>query len=125
MIKILCILTTLILFVSFIEIPKKENSSDECDISQFFEGIDADNGVKVITDSGDFVDAEIILVPAELKIGKFSVEVTRKESNLYKIEGTTTYFETRGCYEYATRDDAFLIIESSYGYKKGKIIFED
>ena len=125
MMKILYILTTLILFASYTEVPKNEYSSDECDISQFFEGIDADNGVKVITASGDLVDAEIILVPAEFKTGKYSVEVTRKESNLYQIDGTTTYFETRGCYEYATRDDAFLIIESRYGYTKGKIIFED
>jgi hypothetical protein len=31
--------------------------------------------------------------------------------------------ETRYCYKYATRDDVVLIVESNFGYSKGKIIF--
>lgn len=58
-----------------------------------------------------------------MKEGIFKIEVTRKESNLYKVEGTDYYIETRYCYEYTTHDEVILKVESNYGYGKGTIIF--
>ena len=55
----------------------------------------------------------------------YRVEVTRISSDLYKIDGTDYIIKTRYCYEYSYSDDAILIIESTYGYNIGRLIFID
>ena len=99
------------------------SAQTKCDVVEIYEGIDAESNVKVLTKRSDLVEADIILVPTELDIAKYSVSVTRKDSDLDKIDNKDIYIETRYCYEYATYDDAILIIESNYGYNKGEIIF--
>ena len=98
--------------------------SDECDIREFYAAVVPDSDVKVLTTYGELEDAELILVPTEMETGTYRIEVTRKGSNLYKVEGTDYYIETSYCYEYATYDEAILEIESNYGYTKGKIMFD-
>lgn len=44
----------------------------------------------------------------------YSVVVTRKESNLYKVENTRLYVKTKFCYEYVYHADATLYYEQ-YG----------
>ncbi|MGY0408250.1 MAG: hypothetical protein ACWIPJ_07855 [Polaribacter sp.] len=97
--------------------------SDECDVKEFYKAVEPDNDVKVLTTSGDLEEAELILVPTKMEEGTFKIEVTRKGSNIYKVEGTNYYIETRYCYEYATYDEVILKVESNYGYDKGTIIF--
>jgi hypothetical protein len=58
----------------------------------------------------------------------YKIQVTRKGQDLYKIEGRTdsTYVKTAYCYEYATWEEAILILESqpfSGSIAIGKIIF--
>ena len=98
-------------------------STSSCTVKQIYSAIIPDNGVKAITDMGAITEISVILYPISLDPGQYSVELTRKGSNLYKIEGTDYYVETNMCYEYATYDDAILEIESSYGYSKGTITF--
>jgi len=38
----------------------------------------------------------------------YRVTVTRKEANLYKIDGTKTFIKTKYCYEYVYAEDALL-----------------
>lgn len=102
---------------------KKTELSDECDVAEFYKAVEPDSDVKVLTTSGDIEEVEIILVPTKMEEGTFKIEVTRKGSNIYKVEGTDYYIETRYCYEYATYDEAILKVESNYGYDKGTIIF--
>lgn len=97
----------------------------KCDVKNFYKAIEAESDIKVLTTSGEVEEAEYILLPTKLEEGKYKISVTRKESNLYKIDGESIYIETRYCYEYATGDDAILIVESEYGYDKGEIIFID
>lgn len=97
---------------------------DNCDVANFYEAIIPNNGVKVLTSGGSLEEIELILTPAKIKEGTYEIEITRKGSNLYKLEGTKYYIETRYCYEYATYDDAILKIESNYGYTKGTVFFE-
>ena len=97
--------------------------SDECDVKEFYEAVQPDSDVKVITTLGDLEEVETILVPTKMEQGTFKIEVTRKGRNIYKVEGTDYYIETRYCYEYATYDEAILKVESYYGYNKGTIIF--
>ena len=55
----------------------------------------------------------------------YKVEVTRIAKDLYKIDGTDYIIKTRFCYEYSYFDDAILIIENTYGYNIGRLIFID
>lgn len=109
---------------SFKESKTEVMSGDECDVANFYEAIDPDNGVKVLTSGGDLEEAELILAPTKIDEGTYEIEITRKGSNIYKLEGTKYYIETRYCYEYATYDDAILKVESNYGYQKGTIYFD-
>ena len=101
----------------------KAELSDECDVAEFYKAVEPDSDVKVLTTSGDLEEAELILVPTKMEEGTFKIEVTRKGNNIYKVEGTDYYIETRYCYEYATYDEAILKVENNYGYDKGTIIF--
>lgn len=98
--------------------------SDKCEIVNFFEGIAPESGVKVLTSDGETEDAELILVPTRIDEGTYKIEISRKGSNIYKLEGTVYYVETRYCYEYATYGDAILKVESNYGYTKGTVYFD-
>jgi hypothetical protein len=99
----------------------------ECDVKNIYEATEPDNGITVLTDDGELKDlgevVEYILSTVKLDEGKYQIEVTRKNSNLYEVRGQNIYIETRYCYEYANYDDAILILESNYGYSRGKIIF--
>ncbi|MCX7880085.1 MAG: hypothetical protein N2517_05440 [Ignavibacteria bacterium] len=53
----------------------------------------------------------------------FSVHVTRKAQDLYKVEGTKIYIKTRFCYEYCYYQEA-LLKYWGYSYDKGKLIFK-
>mgnify|MGYP003592077686 CR=1 FL=1 len=97
---------------------------NECDVKAFYEAIEPEYGVKVLTSFGNLEDAEVILSPVKMDLGDYKVNVTRKTNNLYKIEGTDFYIETNYCYEYSYSDEAILTIESQYGYAKGKLIFK-
>ena len=107
------------------EIVESVSSGDTYDVVQVYEAVELKSGSKSIDSYGNVEDAKIVLVPTKLDEGKYSVELTKVDSNFYKIYGTDLYIETRYCYEYATRDDAVLIIESNYGYTKGEVIFLD
>jgi hypothetical protein len=97
--------------------------SSECDIVEFYKGIEPARGTKCLTRSDDIKEVELVLVPTSIDADKYVVTLTRKTSNLYKIDGTDLYVETRYCYEYATREEVVLVVEGSYGMTKGKIIF--
>ncbi len=109
---------------SFKNSNETEISGNECDVANFYEAIDPESGVKVLTSSGSLEEAELILVPSKIEEGIYKIEITRKGSNIYKLEGTNYYIETRYCYEYATYDDAILKVESNYGYTKGTVYFD-
>jgi hypothetical protein len=116
-------ISILLLIILFNPIFRSSDISDECEVKEFYRAVDADDDVMVLTSSGDLEEAEVILVPTRMEEGTFKIDITRKGSNLYKIDGTDYYLETRYCYEYATRDEAILKVESNYGYNKGVIIF--
>lgn len=94
------------------------------DIKEIHEAVELENGVKVLTQRGNLEDANLLLVPTDIEIGVYEVRVTRKAQDLYKLEGTNLYIETRYCYEYAFSEDAIMKLESNYGYTKGSLIFD-
>lgn len=93
------------------------------DIAQVYEAVELEKESKCIDSYGNVEDAKTVLTPTQFEEGKYSVKLTRVDTNFYKIEGTSIYIETRYCYEYAYRDDAILILDSYYGYTKGEVAF--
>lgn len=95
----------------------------DCDIEAFYKGVIPTEGTKVLNSRDDLEDAKLLLVPIDIDKGKYVVKVTRKGSNLYKIDDKNIYIQTKYCYEYSYSQEVVLNIEGSYGYTKGKIIF--
>ena len=53
--------------------------------------------------------------------GDYDLSVTRKGSNLYKVDGKDIYIHTRYCYEYVYSEDSLLRMSGT----SGKIVFID
>lgn len=98
-------------------------SSSSYDIAEIYKEVRVDDGAKVIDSHGELKDVKNLLVPSRLDRGKYTIKVTRIESNIYQICDTDYYILTRYCYKYATREEVVVNITSTYGYSKGEIIF--
>jgi hypothetical protein len=105
------------------ETPHIIQSPGECAVAEIYEAIEPDSPTKALTRSGDLEEIELILVKTTIDVGNYSVTASRKAKDLYKIDGTTYFVETRYCYEYQYYASAVLKVESNYGFNKGKIIF--
>lgn len=99
--------------------------ADSYDLENIYVKEKVESGTIGINAYGSEVDVAYLLVPTELKQGKYSVEITREDYNLYRICGTDIYIKTRYCYEYATRKEVIIVVESPYSYNKGKVVFLD
>jgi hypothetical protein len=55
---------------------------------------------------------------------RYKVSVTRKDSNLYAIDGTSYWLKTKYCYEYAYSQDAVIVWEGA-GSFSNKLVFLD
>ena len=63
----------------------------------------------------------ILIWPPQALADNYEVSVTRKGSNLYKVDGKNIFIHTRYCYEYVYSENSFLKMR---GYS-GEIIFTD
>lgn len=94
-------------------------------ISEFYSVEEPAKGTKAVGRYDKVVEAEYILVPTKVDKGKYVVEVKKIGDNLYLVKGTDICVETRHCHEWASYyKEAVLIIDSNYGYNKGKLIFD-
>lgn len=97
-------------------------SAEEYDVEAIYEKVDVNNDETIAIDNyGNSHEVDYLLVETSLKEGNYEVELTRKDSNLYRVEGTDIYIKTKYCYEYANRDDAILVVN----YYSVKLIFLD
>lgn len=115
------ILSGLFLFLILTSFQKP--SSSECDIAAFYKGIVPADGTKSLTSSDELEDVKLLLSPIDIDKGNYVLKITRKGSNLYKVDDKNIYIETKYCYEYSYSQEVILKVEGSYGYTKGKIIF--
>lgn len=100
-------------------------ASDSYDVIKVYKRIEVEYGTKASNNYGNLIEIKYLYVPIELERGRYDVELNREDSNFYHIIGTDYYIETRFCYKYAIREEALLIIKSSYGYTLGEVIFYD
>lgn len=69
-----------------------------------------------------FLLAALLMVVAGTTVaGDYDLSVTRKGSNLYKVDGKDIYIHTRYCYEYVYYEDSLLRMSGT----TGKIVFID
>lgn len=105
-----------------------DGTSNIYSVAKVYELIELDDDDKTIDAYGNIEDsASAILTPMYLKVGRYEVTVKRLDYNFYKVVDMDIVIETRGCYEYATREDVILNITSSseYSYQVGELIFFD
>lgn len=85
----------LIILISLVHIssgaPAITTSGKSCDVAQVYEVVELESGSKVIDSYGNVKEAKTLLVPTKLKEGKYSVELTKVDSDFYKIYGTELY----------------------------------
>lgn len=67
------------------------------------------------------VGALLMLLAGVASAGDYDLSVTRKGSNLYKVDGKDVFIHTRYCYEYVYGEDSLLRMSGS----SGKIVFID
>lgn len=95
------------------------------DISGFYTVEKPMSGTKAVGGYDKIDDVEYILTPTKVDTGKYVVEVRKIGDNLYQVRNTDLCIATRYCHEYASySEEAVLVIDSNYGYTKGKIIFD-
>lgn len=95
------------------------------DISELYSVVKAPSGTKAIGTYDKTIEVKYILTPTKVDTGKYVVEVKKIGDNLYQIKDTEICVETRYCHEWASfSEKVVLIVESNYGYTKGKIIFD-
>lgn len=99
-------------------------AQNKYDIAGIYSGKDVQyENVKVVNSFDNVEDAKLLLFKSELDEGVYEVTVTRKATNIYQIDGTEIYIQTKFCYVSGIRQKAILKINSKYSYNKGEIIF--
>ena len=100
--------------------------SSSYDVVNVYEVEGLANGSKIFDKYGNVSEATMLLRPTMLMLeaGVYEISVTRKGPNLYKVEGTSLYIETRHCSEYAYSETVILKYEGFYGYTVGELIFD-
>lgn len=118
-------LKALLLCFAFLLCAGSAYAESSYDIAELYEIIRPANNTKAVDSYSRTIDVEYILSPTTVETGKYVVKVKKIGDNLYQIIGTDICVETRYCYEFASfSEEVVLIIESNYGYRKGKIIFD-
>lgn len=102
------------------------------DIADFYTVTKPESGTKAIGRYDKVIEAEYLLTPTRINTGKYIVEVKKIGDNLYQIRDKNYQFrgldiciETRFCHEWTSfSEEVVLIVDSNYGYTKGKLIFD-
>lgn len=95
------------------------------DIAQLYAVTKPASGTKAVGKHDKMIEVEYLLTPTKVDTGKYVVKVKKIGDNLYQIKDTDICVETKYCHEWTSfSEEVVLIIESNYGYTKGKIIFD-
>jgi hypothetical protein len=89
-----------------------------------YKALDVPVGTIAVSSLGEAQEPDLLLAPAILASGSYSVSVTRKAKDVYKADGTSTYIVTRYCYEYSYSQKATLKYTSSGTVGSGTLTFE-
>lgn len=118
-------LRVIVISLIFIVSAFTTNASSSYDIAELYSVIKPTSGTKAVGRYDKTIDVEYLLTPTKIDTGKYIVDVKKIGDNLYQIKDTDICVETKYCHEWTSfSKEVVLIIESNYGYTKGKIIFD-
>ena len=95
-----------------------------CDVKGIYKAVETPVGTIALTMLGDAAEVQQVLVPTKLEDGAYDVTVTRKGSNLYRVDGTWSYVATNYCYEYVYGQKAVLRHRGVGPVGGGSLIFD-
>jgi hypothetical protein len=99
--------------------------ADEYTVEVILEKEEAPSYTYALDGFDQLSEVEYILWPTKLDEGTYRVNITRKDANLYKVDGTDFYIRTKYCYEYCYSEEVILVVYTSSRYSYGKVIFID
>src|SRR5690606_12478679 len=103
-----------ILTFSFHKVAPHSRNGDTCTVMEFYTMVTADYGTQVLTTYGTLEEADLILTPATIDKGSYKVNISRKTSDLYIIEGTDYGIKTNYCLELARYLEVILQVDNNY-----------
>lgn len=121
--KLSFILAIFILAGSFHSAETTDSLSGGCPVSNFYQAMEPENGVKVLTMKGNLEEADLILFPTQINVGSYEVSLSRVGLDLYKLNGEELYIETRTCTEFSVVEGV-LKVDSKNGLTKGTLHFK-
>jgi hypothetical protein len=93
-------------------------------VSVFYKKVILNKECIAITSLSNYEEvSEILIETDEIEDGTYKVDVTRVDSHIYKIDGTSYYIKMPYCYEYSYSDEAILKVKTFYGRKTGTLIW--
>ncbi len=118
-------ISKVIIILLFFLIASTIHAESSYDIADFYSVYKPSSDTKAIDKNDRAVDVKYLLTPTRIDTGKYIVKVKKIGDNLYKIIDKDICIETRYCHEWASySEEVVLIVDSNYGYTKGKIIFD-
>ena len=99
--------------------------ADEYTVEVILEKDEAPSYTYALDGFDQLSEVEYILWPTKLDEGTYRVNITRKDANLYKVDGTDFYIRTKYCYEYCYSEEVILVVYTGSRYSYGKVIFID
>ena len=99
--------------------------ADKYDVKNIFYKERVEYDTRAIDNYGNIKEIDYILRPTQIDEGKYTVKLTRVDTNIYKIDGTDFYIETQFCYEYCYSEEVLLIIHNYADRSFGIVVFYD
>ena len=99
--------------------------TERCDVASFYKSMELPVGAAALTSSGEFEDIDALFVRTKVDPGRYSVSITRRASNFYRLDGTGLHVKTRLCLELALLQDGTLLVQNIGGYSIGELVFND
>jgi len=97
---------------------------EKCEIARIYQSVDIAKESRVLTMNGSFSRATLLFEPHIIDKGEHTMNLTRKVKNLYHVEDTNIYIETRLCWNIGFKQSAKVIIEDMTAYTIGHVYFQ-
>lgn len=98
-------------------------ASDKYTVEVVLRKESADYQTMAIDEYGSYHKVSYVLEPTKVDEGSYNVTLTRKDANLYQVDGTSLYIRTKFCYEYVYSGKAVLVLHRGSRYSYGEVIF--
>ena len=99
--------------------------ADEYRVEVILEKVEAPSYTYALDDFDHMSEVKYIIWPTKLDERTYKVNITKKDTNLYRVDGTDLYIRTKYCYEYCYSEEVILVVYTNSRYSYGKVIFID